>query len=214
MLLILWFQHSSGSNNIERIIGYIANSKTLNLNITLQLRLYQMVVVPTSSLATIHDASRNDLSVILMMIVVTVQMNTQIAYDQLAAPPSLPATISAVFWRNGNVMAIMIVVILAMSEIAVSWIQVSLSESWTLFPHVWFTLRGLGSLKSLDCKLSSGEHYPAFEQPVPAALHTMGPCWWLSTIIGLQCVLKDYRWLQITDGCVFIWSYIFFLPQL
>jgi len=56
-----------------------------------------LVVVPTSSLATTHDASRNDLSAILMMIAVTVRTNMQIAQDQLAAPPSLPATTNVVF---------------------------------------------------------------------------------------------------------------------
>ena len=88
----------------------------------LQLPLY-LVVVPTSSLAITHDASRHDLSAILIMTARMAPTNMQIAHNRLAVPLSLPATTNAVFWQSGNVMAIMIVVIWAMSEIAVSIIS-------------------------------------------------------------------------------------------
>ena len=88
-----WLDTPSRSNNIERIIGYKANSESY---FHLQLPLY-LVVARTSSLATTHDASLNDLSAISMMTAVMVQMNMQIAPDQLAVLPSLPATTNAVF---------------------------------------------------------------------------------------------------------------------
>lgn len=69
-----------------------------------------MAVVQTSFCATIPDASQNDLSVILMMIVVTIQMNTLTVRNQLAVQMSLLATTNAVFSRSGNVMEITIVV--------------------------------------------------------------------------------------------------------
>lgn len=78
---------------MTRTVAYIQNSE---FELQLQLPLYQMVVV-TSSLAITHDVSRNDSSAILMMIVATVQTNTQIAHNQLAGPLSLPATTNGVF---------------------------------------------------------------------------------------------------------------------
>ena len=78
---------------MTRIVAY---SQLQNSEFDLQLPLYQMVVV-TGSLAITHDVSRKDLSAILMMIVATVQTNMQIAHNQLAGPPSLPATTNGVF---------------------------------------------------------------------------------------------------------------------
>ena len=95
---------------IERIIGSICKLLYYEFDYYLQLPLH-LVVVLTSSLAITHDASRNDLSAILMMTAVTVQTNMQIAHNRLAAPPSLPATTNAVFLQSGHVTAIMTVVI-------------------------------------------------------------------------------------------------------